>query len=182
MDIKNVIIGLTISSLLSSGIAIGASGKPWDDLYFCTGEREFNKYLVLDRADKNLERYNNWDVIHFMRDGGIAVQTANNFGKVKAGHSTFESYAPITTSFLLHSLTGTRSLVYNDKGEFHEFILTTIELEGMDEEYKSKRQRILLDKQLMEGSTTHYNIEESGDEMLYKEVYRCEADTGNNRG
>jgi hypothetical protein len=173
---------LTISLLLYNGTAVAALGSPWEELYFCTGDREYNKYLALEHADKALARMNNWDAIHFMKDGGVAVQTANNFGELKAGHSTFESYSPITTNHLLHSLTGTRSLVYNDKGEFHEFILTTIELESMDEVYKSKRQRILLDKQLMVGSTTHFNIEETGDEMLYKEPYRCEAGTGNNRG
>lgn len=182
MDIRKVITGLVLSLLLGNGVVIAAFGKPWEELYFCTGDEQYNKYLALENSDKALARMNNWDAIHFMKDGGLAVQTANNFSELKAGHSTFESYSPITTNYLLHGLTGTRSLVYNDKGEFHEFILTTIELESMDEVYKSKRQRILLDKQLMVGSTTHFNIEETGDEMLYKEPYRCEADSGNNRG
>ena len=180
MDIKKGVIGLTISLLLYNGAAVAAAGRPWEELYFCTGEREYNKYLALEHADKFRAMWNNWDAIHFMKDGGVAVQTANNFGGMKAGHSTFESYSPITIKHFLHSRPGTHSLVYNDKGEFHEFILTTIKLESMDEIYKSRRKRILLDKQLMVGSMTRFNIEAAGDEMLYKEPYRCEADTGNN--
>jgi hypothetical protein len=170
MRLNKLLAPIAFSMLFSSGTTFASERYPWESLYLCSELFDDDRYSKLSDSDKMKYKNAEWDALHFMKDGGVVMQ-----GPLKRGAKRWESYGPITYPELYRSEADTYSLVYNDKGEFHEIILTTIY--WFDELFSilGWRTRILIDKELMVGTATRIKIQETGDTDVHKVPYRCES-------
>jgi len=169
MRLKNLMVSLAlvIPMIMGSGLVV-AEERLWKSVYQCGkyNDSPAMQLLALDKLDLRVHKQRHWRHFHFMNDGEIVIESGT-----MSYDGRWETYGPIEYPHTFSSSARIQSLVYNDLDEFHEFILTRAA--PVPDGYDS-RERILLDKDLMEGTRTFTGRLGTEEESVYKMRFICE--------
>jgi len=165
MHISKLALAVVFPLIMGSGAAV-ANELPWKSVYVCdTVDDVLIKVLDEKELLESKKKYGKY--FHFLTNGEFIIKD----GSASIEVSRWETYGPVEYPLTWNSNERINSLIYNDLGEFHEFILTKVGPVGNGYDW---HERILIDKELMEGFSTFTDHIGSAKERERKERFVCE--------